>query len=168
MEAEIIYEDFVTGLRAHFLITRVWQHLAIRDEPKLHLCRFDLLAHPELHQPGGKQARTDLAMLSAHGNGPVPQLVMQWVGDWLSGLGANPGSMIVSLDPNLEGCAAQLPFLTQLQGLLHRGAADTVPCFFEPPQLGALVWNHQMHERTHRPLAGMKDFGKYKTGHTAT
>ena len=156
MEAEILYEDFVTGLRAHFLVTRVWQDLGIQGEPQLRLRRFDVLGHPKLLAPAAAAALpTSLVMLSAHGVGPVPEPVLQWVGEWLAGLNANPGSIIVSLDAHLAERADQLPFLQQLQGLIQQGTADAVPCFFEPPELGSLVWRRQMHERLNRPLAGL-------------
>jgi len=144
LEAEILYEDFVTGLRAHLLLDQVRHWLELSGELRESLWRFDLLAEQEWRRASVEEAvRADLVFVAAHGNGPLPATVKQWAREWLLRPVNEYAAVIVSLDGRLREQEDAISFLAELRSLLGQTVFDFLPCFWDPPLVNTLACRHQ-------------------------
>jgi hypothetical protein len=154
LEAEILYEDFATGLRAHVLLDRVRRCLGISNQANEHLWRFDVLCQSKLLKEAVEEAlRADVVVVSAHGDGALPDSLKNWAGAWMPCKGQDAPSVILSLDARLRSRGDNIPFVGSFKRLLGERCIDISPCFYEPSVVSALAWRHQMNERLRRPLA---------------
>lgn len=165
LEAEILYEDFATGLRAHFLVHQMKACLGAGIHVIEHLWRLDVLRHPELRNQAVEEARpAQVVVVSAHGDGALPGSLKDWTTEWLPRRSKNALGVILSLDARLERLAAGLPFVHGFQHLLGKSPLDLVLCFGEGPIASALTERHEMNEHRREPLARLGDSGDWCYG----
>lgn len=158
VEAEILYEDFATGLRAHLLLDRVRQCLGHGIQANEHLWRFDLLREPELLKEAVEEAvQADLVIVSAHGDGVLPEPLKDWAGEWLLRAGQDVPGVVLALDSRLQRPAAKPPFVDAFRRLLAERSTDMFLCFYDPPIARELSRRHHMADRLRGPLASPGD-----------
>ncbi|MCU0772016.1 MAG: hypothetical protein MUE94_09665 [Verrucomicrobia bacterium] len=118
----IAYEDLLTGLRSKAALTRVFNRLEWEVDPQVELCRFDMLRMPEVNDWAARQARqSDVVVVSTHGQGNLPEQVIEWIDLWAHEPGTQGSAIIASLDEQARPEAEDNDVL----GRLRRVAAET-------------------------------------------
>jgi hypothetical protein len=98
-EVLVVHEDSPTGLRAREALNNLANRLEIKICFLISLCRFGMLEDAELAEPALQQAkRTDIVILSLHGNRELPVAVRNWLLRWLETRDFKPCALVVSLD----------------------------------------------------------------------
>lgn len=102
----IAYEDVQAGLRSKAALSRVFRQFEWPVDPHVELCRFDLLRVPEVHDWAAREARqSDMVVLSAHGDGNLPQEVINWIDLWAHQPGSPGSAIVASLDDQVRPTA---------------------------------------------------------------
>jgi len=111
-DATILYEDFATGLRGHFLAAWLGKTQGREGKFNEHLWRFDVLDHPLcFHRAIEDSVYSAVLIISAHGTAMTPSCLVAWLHEWLVRQVAPDVEVIVSLDPTLRQRRLEVPFL---------------------------------------------------------
>jgi hypothetical protein len=95
----LVYEDFVTGLRARSVFEQCAAHFGAGNRTRVSLWRFDMLELAPLRQQAAREAAgAELVVLSAHGDAELPAGLRSWFLEWLGTIPGQPWALIVSLD----------------------------------------------------------------------
>lgn len=112
----IAYEDLKSGLRSKAAVTRVLKELEWDVAPQVELCRFDLLRRPEVQDWAAREARqSDVVVVSAHGDGNLPDEVVEWIDRWTHEPGSPGNAIIASLDETARATAEANGTLARLR-----------------------------------------------------
>jgi hypothetical protein len=99
LDAMLIYEDLSTGLRAKRVLEHAARLLPTAPNFKLAIWRFDLLREPCWHRTALNEASVAvIGVVSAHGRRDLPEVVSDWLQQWLKRKSEEPRALIVSLD----------------------------------------------------------------------
>jgi hypothetical protein len=139
----LLYEKAASAIPAKHLIDRLVEHVNLIVSFRLNLCRFDLLAVPDIRglEPD-RLLDQDIVFLAARGQEDLPPSVWSWLERWLARDPLQPRALVMSLDER----ARNLPVSRQIQYFLQAGASragvETFSHFGEshwPGQDSALV-----------------------------
>lgn len=131
VEVFIAYEDLHTGLRSKATLNRVFKQLEESFESHVELCRFDMLRIPELSDWAAREARrSDVVVVSTHGDGQLPGEVVDWIHLWADQEESHGRALVASLDEKVRqtrevngtlACLRKVAAETGLHLLCHFG-----------------------------------------------
>jgi hypothetical protein len=130
----LLYENPASAIRAKHLIDRLVEHVNLIVSFRLNVCRFDLLAAPDIRgiEPDGLLDE-DIVFLAARGQVDLPPTVWAWLERWMARDPLQPRALAMSLDES----ARNLPVSRQIQYFLQAGASragvETFSHFGEGP-----------------------------------
>ncbi len=130
----IVYEDFVSGLRAKYVLDQLaWQPGLPADHPS-NWWRLDLLRGGTFRSVASAQAVTaDIVMLSAHGSTDTLKAFHVWSGEWIFQRGPRPGALVISLDEAARSAPDATATRAALQNLADSAGMQLFPHFGELP-----------------------------------
>jgi hypothetical protein len=95
----LLYEDLETGLRARLLFDQTMSQLGFKLDYDLVPWRAEILRHPHFFNEATRELeKTDILLISTHGNEAWPLSIWQYFLLWLSDRGRNPSALVVSFD----------------------------------------------------------------------
>jgi hypothetical protein len=107
LEVLMVYEDLSTGLRARQAFEQLAQQLEFDTDFRLDLWKFDLLREPTLlERAASEAAKSDIVILSAHGQHELPRTTHMWLEQWLERRSGQPCALVILLDALFSGTAA--------------------------------------------------------------
>jgi hypothetical protein len=99
LDAALIYEDLRTGLRAKDVLECAARRLPRAPNINLAIWRFDVLREVGLSETDlNKASAAVIVLVSAHGRRDLPEVVSDWLQQWLKRKSEEPRALIVSLD----------------------------------------------------------------------
>jgi hypothetical protein len=116
LDAMLIYEDLGTGLRAKDVLDRTARRLPRTPILNLAIWRFDVLREPSLREKALHKASVAvIVVVSAHGRMALPEVVTDWLQQWLKRKSDKPRALIVSLDHSSRDQAPAAQMISWMQ-----------------------------------------------------
>jgi hypothetical protein len=149
MAVSIIYEDFVTGMRAKEWLDRLGRQVNQEVEFEMELWRFDLLPEPSFREDAATNAASaDMIILSAHRSDDLPASVRAWMNRWLSLKDDHSTAFVLLLDET--GSSGNSPLLADLRSVAQKAGLALFFQFCKARHFNTELTIESMTARAHR------------------
>lgn len=130
LDVLILYEDFVTGLRAAKRLDQVRELCGGAGEIRVTLLKLDCLLQPELREEGANNApAAEVVLMSLHGDRPLEVPIERWLMKWIGQHGDHQSALGVLFDADKQAAEPVKETLLRLEEVMRLSPADLLVGF---------------------------------------
>jgi hypothetical protein len=158
LDAALIYEDLRTGLRAKNVVECAVRRLPRAPSFNLAIWRFDVLQEAGFREMPLNQASVAVIVLvSEHGCRDLPNVVSDWLRQWLKRKSEDPRALIVSLDDTLRDSVSAVQMISWLQTQARAKDVAVFPHFGGTPRCEGGLAVDEIQSPAHTKSAVLAD-----------
>jgi hypothetical protein len=165
-DAVLIYEDLRTGLRAKDVLECARRRLPRALNFNLAMWRFDVLREVSWRETDPSEASVAvIVVVSAHGPSDLPEVVTDWLQQWLQRKREEPRALIVSLDDTSRDSASVAQVVARLRMGAKAKNVTVFPHFGAPPRYKSVLAVNEIQSPAHAITAMLSDIRRWPERH---